>query len=150
MGGAAFPEVDFGEARDEGVVVQFFEQAFEWPQMTYTFYPYFWGRKPRWVTTSQLDDPDPQFAAFLQAGAARVLVPVRPGFEDAALHFLATGNVWNGGPVPQVGDELYLSLAREITEAQNAAAGGDPVGKPWEVRVPTSLVWLQPGPELPA
>ena len=47
----------------------------------YFFYPYFWGRKPLWVTKLLLDDTDPLFAEFLRAGEARAVVPVRPGFS---------------------------------------------------------------------
>jgi hypothetical protein len=90
-----FPEVDFDEARAEGAYIQTFEQSFEWNNMTYVFYPYFWGRKEEWPTIAQLGDDDPLFARFLQAGAARVQVPVRLGFEAGVLTYLATGELWN-------------------------------------------------------
>ncbi len=145
-----YPEIDVGEAQKEGRVIQFFEQAFEWPQMTYIFYPYFWGRKKRWVSTSQIDDPaDPLFAAFLRAGAARVVVPVRPGFEDQVNHYLATDRIWGGGQVPVVGDPLYVSIAQEIRNQQGADTGGVPEGKPWKVRLPTTLTILGEDAKLP-
>lgn len=56
------PEFDVDEALVEGQIIQFFEQAFEWNNVTYRFYPYFWGRKENWRTTALLDDTDPQFA----------------------------------------------------------------------------------------
>ena len=56
----------------EGSYVQFIEQCSEWQKQTYTFYPYFWGRKEDWITRRTLEDPDPLFASFLRAGAARV------------------------------------------------------------------------------
>ena len=31
-----------------GAVVAFFERAFEWENLMYTYYPYFWGRAQRW------------------------------------------------------------------------------------------------------
>jgi hypothetical protein len=145
-----YPEIDIQEAQEEGKTVQFFEQAFEWPQMTYTFYPYFWSRKDRWVAASQLNDPaDPLFAAFLQAGAARVVVPVRPGFEAVVNAYLGTGEIWGGGPVPQVGDPLYVAISQEIQEQLDAESGGIPQSEPWEVRVPTTLTILQQDAELP-
>ena len=70
------PEVDVFKALYEGPIIQFFEQAFEWEQMTYLYYPYFWGRKKNWIKAANLSDPDPLFKQFLSAGAARVLVPV--------------------------------------------------------------------------
>ncbi|MDQ3855712.1 MAG: hypothetical protein M3281_04870, partial [Chloroflexota bacterium] len=107
--GTRYPEIDIEEAQTEGRLIQFFEQAFEWPQMTYVFYPYFWGRKDRWITSSQLDEAaDPVFGEFLRAGAARVVVPVRSGFETIVSHYLATDEIWEGGQVPHVGDDLYI------------------------------------------
>ncbi|HEU4945046.1 MAG TPA: hypothetical protein VFT10_07775, partial [Solirubrobacterales bacterium] len=40
---AAVPP-DPAEVRDWGAAVAFFERAFEWDNLMYSFYPYFWGR----------------------------------------------------------------------------------------------------------
>lgn len=114
-----YPEIDFVEAKAEGPYIQMFEQSFEWNNMVYLFYPYFWGKKDFWVTVAQLTDQDPLFGQFLQAGAARVQVPVRLGFEAAILTYLATGELWAGegtlvnsdGGDP---DPLHLSIVDEI------------------------------------
>ena len=86
--------------------------------MTYLFYPYFWGNKEDWVMLSKLDDADPLFARFLQAGAARVLVPVRPGFEKTIIDYLEIEDDWNAdGTVITEGDEtdpLNISIVDEI------------------------------------
>ena len=79
-----YPEIDFVEAQAEGAYIQIFEQSFEWNNMTYLFYPYFWGKKDEWPTISQFTDDDPLFTRFLRAGAARVQVPVRLGFESSS------------------------------------------------------------------
>ena len=71
-----------------GRYVRFLQEAFEWDQMTYLFYPYFWGRKPYWIDRALLEDTDEQFADFLRAGSARVMVPVRPGFEGVVGTFM--------------------------------------------------------------
>ena len=39
------PKIDFDKAAEEAEVVQYFEQIFEWHNMTYIFYPYFGERK---------------------------------------------------------------------------------------------------------
>ncbi len=148
-----FPEVDFAVARAERDYVQWFEQAFEWAEMTYALYPYYWGKKSSWPVEALRQDEDPLFASFLRAGAARVVVPVRPGFERAMALYLATGIAWNGTQVPQVGDPLFVSIVQEIEEQLDAGNEAVPEGPPWEVTLPTSLVILQgPGelPELPA
>jgi hypothetical protein len=100
--------------------VQFLEQAFEWDQMTYIFYPYFWGRKQNWLNTFPLDDVDPKFADFLRAGAARVVVPVPLAYADAVLMFLASNEPWPGGSAPTLDDPLFLSIAAELRRQQGA------------------------------
>jgi hypothetical protein len=69
---------------------------------------------------------------------ARVIVTVRPGFEEAVRYYMQTGQIWNGGEVPVIGDELYLSIVEEMRETT-----GEKVGKAWPTRVPTSLTILQ-------
>lgn len=114
-----YPEIDFAEAKAESVFLQTFEQSFEWNNMTYLFYPYFWGRKDEWVTVSQLSDDDPLFGRFLQAGAARVQVPVRRGFEESIMTYLGLSQPWAGDGSIVNGDEdgpdeLHLSVLDEL------------------------------------
>lgn len=145
-----YPELDFAEATAEGAYIRFLEQAFEWEQMTYVFYPYYWSRKEHWLERLLDRDDDPQFEAFLRAGAARSLVPVRPGFEQAVLHYLETGEVWNGsGEAPPIGDPLYLALVDEIRARTERLEERLAVREPWEVRVPTELRWLRRAESLP-
>jgi len=129
--------------------VRFFEQAFEWEHITYFFYPFFWGWKNAWYKHMLLDDVDPQFADFLRAGAARVVFPVRPGFEAAVIHYLETGEIWNGGPPPDISSSLYVPIVKEIQEATGAPGSEISVGDPWLVHLPTTLVRLRPNNDLP-
>ncbi|WP_265428920.1 hypothetical protein [Chryseobacterium sp. YIM B08800] len=118
--------------------VKFMEQAFEWDIMSYYFYPYYWGNREKWENMYQFDDNDPTFRAFMQSGMARVIVTVRPGFEEAVRHFLATGQIWNGGEVPVIDDPLFLSIVDEMRSAL-----GKKQGEPWREKIPTSLTILQ-------
>lgn len=155
---AKHPEIDVLKALDEGPIVQFFEQAFEWEQLTYLFYPYFWGRKQQWSAVTNLTDPDSLFQQFLSAGAARVLVPVPIAYVDAVLYLLQnplketqlSKKVWGGGPRPTIGTSLYMSIAEELRDQTDDLAGAVPEGEPWEFTLPTTLVWLQPDGTLPA
>ncbi|WP_084403420.1 hypothetical protein [Epilithonimonas caeni] len=117
---------------------KFMEQAFEWNIMSYDFYPYYWGAKEAWQALYQSESMDPLFRSFLQSGMARVVVTVRPGFEDAVQFYMATGRLWNGGEVPVIGDPMYLSIVDELKGAK-----GEAQGKPWITRLPTSLTILQ-------
>ena len=114
------------------------EQAFEWEIISYNYYPYYWGSRNDWGTMYQSENIDPLFRSFLRSGMARVVVTVRPGFEDAVQYYMVTGKIWNGGEVPVIGDPLYVSIVDELKEPQ-----GEKYGKAWITRVPTTLTILQ-------
>ncbi len=115
------------------------EQAFEWNILSYSLYPYYWGKRQEWVQLFQSDDDDAIFRSFMQAGMSRVVVTVKPGFEEAVMYFMATGKIWNGGQVPVIGDPLYLSIVDELKEQEYT------VEETWETVLPTSLIGLQRG-----
>lgn len=143
------PFFGFPEAAEEGSYIRFFEQAFEWDQMQYVFYPYFWARTATWAERFLRADVDEEFRDFLKAGAARVVVPVRPGFEQALAYFLETTKIWNGEGEPPIHSPLYISIITEIQERTGAPQGEVPVGEPWETRIPTPLVILRSEQHLP-
>lgn len=118
--------------------VKFMEQAFEWENLSYYLYPYYWGNKENWSDMYKAENTDPVFKAFLQSGMARVVATVRPGFEAAVQFYLATGKIWNGGEVPVIGDDLYLSIVDELKQPK-----GKKHGKAWITRLPTTLNILQ-------
>lgn len=151
--GGAEPFMNLAKACTNGASIRFFENAFEWNNATWVFYPYMWARHARWITALHLTDPDPDFAAFLRAGAARLQVPVRPGFERAVAYYCQTGAIWDGNDVPLIGDDLYVPIIEEITEKLGKLDEGVPFppdSQPWEVTVPTSLVVVQDLEEIPA
>lgn len=139
-----FAAIQIDQAKARGRLIQFLEQAFEWNQLSYIFYPYFWARMPQWIQLMNREDPsDPMFTEFLQSGSARVLLAVKPGYENAVVHFLSTREPWGGGPSPVIADQLYLPLYEEVRNRQDDLAGATPVGEPWEFSLPTSLVYLE-------
>ena len=142
------PEWDVGAADRVGIEVQFLEQAFEWENLTYILYPYYWADNSRWPELATLQGADPEFARFLQAGSARLIVPARPGFEAEVQLYAAFGVLWGGGSPPAPGEEGYLSIAEEIKAQQQPAADGIR-GQSWEVKLPTTLVWLDTQSTLP-
>lgn len=134
-------KVKFGEDLDAYTsLAKFMEQAMEWSIMDYTFYPYYWADSNNWQEMYLSSDLDPLFRNFLQAGMARVIVTVKPGFEDAVNFFMTTGRIWNGGEVPVIGDPMYMSIVEELRQPM-----GKPQGKYWITRVPTALTILQAG-----
>ncbi|WP_299247235.1 hypothetical protein [uncultured Aquimarina sp.] len=119
--------------------VKFFEQAFEWDIMSYQFYPFYWASKSKWSSKYIVENNDPLFKAFLQSGMARVIITVRPGFEEMVNWYLATGQIWNGGQVPTIDDEEFVSIVEELQNPESV------VEETWETRVPTSLTVIQAG-----
>ncbi|MEN5343800.1 hypothetical protein ABE599_08835 [Achromobacter mucicolens] len=142
------PEIDLVKIDTQAKNIRFFEQAFEWEQMQYSFYPYFWGRRKTWLLKVLNQDADSLFREFLRAGAARVVLSVRPGFEDFVAHYFLTGEVWGGGDLPDITDPGYFPILQEIKQAQ-ASPQAARYGESWQFRVPTSLVILRPSGDLP-
>lgn len=151
------PEPILETAQQLGSRVRWFEQAFEWENMAYILYPYYWGRRQTWLQRLNLRNDDPIFLKFLQAGYARVVVPVRLGFEWAVLFYLNTGLPWLGGELPPVGDQsqnsLYLDIAEEIKANTGGGEAGEKevaVGEPWNYKLPTTLIKLRQDDALPS
>jgi hypothetical protein len=115
-----YPHINVGSARTEGSTVRFFEQAFEWENMSFTLYPYFWARKSTWLARLSYDDPDLLFNRFLKAGYARVSLLVRMGFASAVAHYMDFAELWGGNELPPIGSDLYLSVADEQMEQTGA------------------------------
>jgi hypothetical protein len=140
-----FPRPSYAVSIRDGEYARFFEQAFEWEQMQYVFYPYYWARKSVWYDKATRTNDDPLFAEFLKAGQARVVIPVRPSMEPAVWYYLMTGQTWMGGDPPTVTDSDYLSIAEEIKEDTGAPGDEVPYGPSWEINVPTTLIKLREG-----
>jgi hypothetical protein len=139
-----FPVPILATARTKGRYVQFLEQAFEWQQLAYICYPYFWATPPRWVELMNRNDrADPFLSEFLQAGSARVLLAVTPEYDCAVTHYLDTGEPWFGDDAPVIGDPLFIPLYQELRRRQDDRAGAEPEGEHWDFTLPTSLVYLQ-------
>ncbi|MGV3611797.1 MAG: hypothetical protein ACO1N0_12655 [Fluviicola sp.] len=135
------PKVAQNAALDAyGSQVKFFEQAFDWSILSQMFYPYYWAKKCDWKELFQSQDSgDLNFQAFLQSGMARIMVPVREGFEDAVTFYMETGKIWNGtGLVVDTDDELYISIVDEMTDVKGFTEGDE-----WETVVPSDLTIIQ-------
>lgn len=145
----SYPHIDFARNAQNGSLIRFIQQAFEWEHLQFALYPYFWGRLDMWPERFAASSPDEEFADFLKAGAARAVVPVRPGFEQAVNWYLATGELWGGaGDPPRIGSPLYVPIVQELRE-RDGVDDAIPVGEPWEVRVPTDLLLLREQRSLP-
>ncbi|ANK77436.1 hypothetical protein FA04_32930 (plasmid) [Ensifer adhaerens] len=141
------PVIDNSAALKEAPIVRFFEHSFEWENIVYTFYPYFWGRKSTWPEKLAAGNSDPVFARFLGAGYSRVVVPVRRGYENHVSLYITTGILWADGDAPVIGSPQYLSIIDEIKAIDSAISDtpdqeGVAEGAPWQIKLPTNLVCI--------
>lgn len=155
------PKFSITDALLDGEEVRFLEHAFEWGQMQYVFYPYYWARPlddcSGWTDRALSQNPSFTMEEFLKAGYARVVVPVREGFDRAVSYFIENGEVFSGEGQPDVTNPLYISIVDEIRERTQAGKDEIAVDEPWETRLPTSAVivrrqetlptWTRPDPE---
>ncbi|MGI5197117.1 hypothetical protein ACQEVY_26400 [Streptomyces sp. CA-288835] len=142
------PVTDLDAALAAAPEIQFLEQIFEWDKMTYVLYPYYWAESSQWADLQPLQGADPEFTRFLRAGSARVVVAARPGYDNAVNHWLWFGRPWGGGCAPAPDQDAYVSIADEIRALNQAPDEGEP-HESWEVRLPTTLIWLDSDPTLP-
>ena len=142
-------QVAYQKSQAQGSYVQFLEQAFEWENLQFLLYPYYWARKATWKDRVSFTSLDPDFADFIKAGACRVSFAARFNFTPDVLYFLQTGKPWGGGPTPTLYSKDYVDIATEIAAAEKKPGIEKPVGDPWEVSVPTELVRLRQDGTLP-
>ncbi|MGW4201002.1 hypothetical protein [Streptomyces sp. NPDC004726] len=146
--GGGPPVTEADAALDTAPEIQFLEQIFEWDKMTYVLYPYYWADSGQWSALQPIEGADPEFTRFLRSGSARVVVAARPGYANAVNHWLWFGRPWGGGQAPAPEQDGYVSIADEIRALNQAPDDGEPYDS-WEVRTPTTLIWLDPDSSLP-
>ena len=143
------PRIDVDEAWIEADVIQFFSDVIDWSLMAYLFYPYHWAGRSRWSDLVARTSTDPLHEAFLQSGAARVVVPVREGFEHAVARYLKDGIVPAWGPESWRGRPSgFLPVDELIADANDRPGEEVAIGEPWEVVTPTTLIYLQEDADL--
>ncbi|UVT18614.1 MAG: type II secretion system protein GspG [Nitrospira sp.] len=91
-------------------MVKFLQQAIEWENLLYFLYPYFWDVPPAWDFVRTLEHPDSERQKFLRAGSARIVLTIRPGFEQAFTAFVDQGAF--GAILPP--GHPYLTIGQEV------------------------------------
>ena len=144
-----YPQTFLPNLESYGRYVRFLEHAFEWEQMTWRYAPYFWGRKPYWIRNVLRDDPGPgvrrlppgRGGAHARAGAPRLRG------RRAGVHRRRHRADHGGADRRDQPDSL--PLLQELHEPDLALEQGRPVGTPWTLRMPTTLVALRRDGTLP-
>lgn len=106
-----------------GELIKFFHNAIEWENVLYFLYPYFWDHPNNWDTKRFLEHPDARHRDFLRAGAARVVLTVRPGFEKALAMLLE-------GQPGLASNHPYVRIAEEIENYARTNYPGIPPANP--------------------
>lgn len=135
-----FPFPDPSATTGLSAYIRFFEQVIEWEHLAYAFYPYFWGAQTSWVSKLLAAENDVQFASFFASGAARVVLPIRRGYEAAFERFLNTGLTPTTQELLDVGSALWVSLVEELRHQTAEDWQETAVGEPWEFRIASDLV----------
>ena len=107
-------------------MVKFLQQAIEWENLLYFLYPYFWDVPSAWDFVRGLEHPDLTRQSFVRAGSTRVVITIRPGFEDAFSAFIEQGQL--GSILPP--DHPYMTIAQEVQAYNDTNYPGIPPANP--------------------
>lgn len=131
--------------------VRFIESVFDWNNMTYELFPYFYDNKTQWNKLLDLTDDDPHFESFMRASFASVKIPVfRDNLKEiAACNFLVNNSIGNYETIPEGLEDLLNELATEPVSFFTYDLEGNEVDPEVSVvdlgvfPIPTSLVILE-------
>lgn len=137
-----------------GEILKFLHQAIEWENVIYVLYPYFWTDDARWDFKQGLYHGDYLHRAFLRAGAARVVLTIRRGFEKALLSFIVTGKLDEtleaSHAYMSVADELKKMAETQYPYTQSAnKENPDNLVDTWYEFTPTGALDVMKGDVLP-
>lgn len=135
---------------DYGEMTRFLHQAIEWENVIYLLYPYFWTDENSWQFRQSLYHDDYVHRTFLRAGAARVVLPIRPGFVERFLSFTETlsldKTLEEGDPYLTIADEIEKNAQEKYpyTESPNKENKENLV-KLWYEYTPTGALDVMEG-----
>jgi len=107
-----------------GELVKFVQQAVEWENLLYFPYAYFWGSENQGRDKLLFECLDPEHQRFLRAGYMRVVLTIRPGYEEDFTKLVETGSLSGVGSSP------YLPIAQEIANFARTNYMGIPPANP--------------------
>jgi hypothetical protein len=115
---------DWAKAMLFGDLVKFVQEAVEWENLLYFLYPYFWGGEVQGRDKMLFEHPDPEHQNFLRAGYCRVVITVRPGFEEDFTRLVETGSLGGAYTSP------YIPIAEEIANKARTNYANIPPANP--------------------
>jgi hypothetical protein len=107
---------EWDSVRKYGDFIKYIHNAIEWENVLFFTYPYFWDLIENWPFKRFLVHPDFDHRTFLRAGCARVIIPVRQGFEKSFAqlveHFTLPTSPGDPGTLPA--DHPYVTIGEEM------------------------------------
>jgi hypothetical protein len=126
-----------------GEYIKFVHDAVDWERILVLLYPYFWDRPENHYQKLYLDHADGTHKEFLRAGACRVVLAIKPGYEEKLVSLLDKGQLGNLAPASRFRDtiELVQAVEKEFVENRSAASEpGEDGEPPEEVVEPGQLI----------
>lgn len=102
-----------------GEIISFLNQAIEWENIVYVLYPYFWSNRESRSYKMFLHHADRTHRDFLRAGAARVLITIRRGWENAfvnAVEHDPFSGLNSNPPLMPIAQELQLEAWKRFND----------------------------------
>jgi len=135
--------------------LRFLQRSFLWGEMAYQFFPWESGEKPnnqQWYgQQTSPQNNDSLFEAFLNAGSARVLIPINPRVITEALFTILFNQVWDGLPGNSITSTQGAMILQEVSKPLDGLDNMHEHGVDlcWTKRIPTAHTYLQENSELP-
>lgn len=107
-------------------MVKFIHQAIEWENLLYFPYPYFWDVPTSWEFVRTIRHPDLTRQQMLRSGSARVVLTIRPGYEEAFSAFVDNGEL--GSVLPP--EHPYFTIGEELRAFADTNYPGLPPANP--------------------
>ena len=127
--------VDWEDALEYGEYISMVHEAMDWDNMLVSFYPYFWDANAAGEQKPLLQHPDPEHREFLRAGAAKIILAIKPSYEEAVLSLLEQGEI---GTLVE-GHSFKAVIAQVSAEAEARRQSPDTIGE-WETWTPTGAL----------
>jgi hypothetical protein len=119
------PDAEWLDVMERGEFIKYLHNAIEWENVLYFTYPYFWDDNALWDFKKFLYHPDSTHRQFLRSGAARVVLTIRPGFEQSFTSLIESG-AFDLLPSPHP----YVTIAQEIQDFAKSNYPGFPPANP--------------------
>lgn len=132
-----------GEPKDLFAYQQYFDYTLEWDQLYCKLINHLacdLGDAQEIQTLPVLAELDSELylSRFIKAQKAKLLIPVKPGFEKRFMYFYETGRIWHGQESLVPINQGALALINDFKGLRNHLEGEKRV-KDWQVCLPTVM-----------